>query len=539
MTTSLVPPNLEAEAAVVRKVLASGKTWHDLTIPQRVTIIRDGRAKGLSWRDIAEAVGLKRRNHSTIIQWARGKNGPPEFRKKKPKAKPKHHQQELQLVETEGVDAQTLQEIVRGELESTFKGLDLNNSIGLAFPRKTTLVKIQNHLETLRNVRISSRMVGEELGTTLMLETERILGELVQEITVTPQKELMEETISSEGATPNHLLRELIDQFTDLKMSLKTTPPPRSEIPETQGTVAADSSLPPPPPPPPQGIVPVTLMPPSSAPSHKSRYPWGTMSLESIISLLLEIRQLSDKAERGELSKEEAKELERKELTSEEHVEMEMRLEQLLRSPSFSWEQFETIDAINVIPFSIRQNLDKPQKDAMKDRLVFLSKPKEEQERILQERERIRQAAEAQQANVDEMRNALAKRQKLAHSIGGIHQGDLQRELEKDATSRVTWWACSACEHKFPFISTQKEPNPTTCPLCKVIWWSCDRCEEMFPFMTTGEDLEPPICPICKTKEKGALTVKLKKNPSKTGFVDYGSVVRGSAKIQQEDIKNL
>ncbi|MFX0113969.1 MAG: hypothetical protein ACFFB3_05445 [Candidatus Hodarchaeota archaeon] len=539
MTTSLVPPNLEVEAAVVRKVLASGKTWHDLTIPQRITIIRDGRAKGLSWRDIAEAVGLKRKNHSTIIQWARGKNGPPELRKKKPKSKPKHHQQELQLAETEGVNAQTLQEIVRGELQSTFKDLDLNNGIGLALPGKTTLLKIQNHLDTLRSVRISSRMVGEELGITLMLETERILSELVQEVTVTPQKELIGKTISSDGTTPDHLLRELIDQFTDLKMSLKTTPAPKSEIADTQeGMPATDSPLPPPPPPP-QGIVPVTLMPPSSAPGRKSRYSWSTMSLENIISILLEIRQLSDKSERGELSREEVKDLERKELTSEEHIEMEIRLEQLLRSPSFSWEQFETIDAINVIPFSIRQNLDKPQKDAMKDHLVFLAKPKEEQERILQERERIRQAAEAQQANVDEMRNALAKRQKLTHSIGGIHQGDLQRELEKDATARVTWWACSACEHKFPFISTQKEPSPTACPLCKVTWWSCDRCEEMFPFMTTGEELESPICPICKTKEKGSLTVKLKKDPTRTGFVDYGSVVRGSAKIQQEDIKNL
>ncbi|MFQ5977404.1 MAG: hypothetical protein ACE5OZ_04650 [Candidatus Heimdallarchaeota archaeon] len=539
MTKPLTPPNLELEVALVREVLAKGKTWYDLTIPQRIAIIRDGRAKALSWRDIAEEVGLKRRNHSTIIQWARGKNGPPEFRKKVSK----HHQQVLQLAENDSVDTQTLQGIVRDELQSTFKDLDLNNGIGLVFSANTTLVKIQKHLDTLKSIRTSSVALGEELGKTLMIETENVLTELIQEITIAPKTSPIGQVTSLDTPAPDHLLRELIDQFADLKMSLKTAQTHKIEGTEIQeGTVdVSPATAPPPPPPPSQSITPAftTLMPPSSATTPKGRYSWDTMPMESIINLLLEIRQLSDKVEEGQLSKEETEELEQKELTSEEHIDMEMRLEKLLRSPGFSWEQFETIDAINVIPFSIRQNFDKPQKDAMKERLIFLSKSKEEQERILQEMERLRQAAEAQTANVEEMRNALAKRQKLAPSIGGIHQADLQQELEKDATARVTWWACLACEHKFPFISTQKEPKPTVCPLCKVTWWSCARCEELFPFMTTGEELEPPVCPLCKTKEKGSLTVNLKQDPTKSGFVDYGKVVRGTAKISEETIKNL
>lgn len=538
MTKLLAPPNLELEVELVREVLAKGKTWYDLTIPQRIAIIRDGRAKELSWRDIAEEVGLKRRNHSTIIQWARGKNGPPEFRKKVQK----HHQQVLQLAESDSVDTQTLQEIVRDELQSTFKDLDLKNGIGIVFSAKTTLVKIQKHLDTLRSIRTSSIAFGEELGTTLMIETEKVLSELIQEITIAPKTSPIGQTPSLNVPAPDHLLKELIDQFADLKMSLKTAQTHKTGETEGQeGTGDVGPTAPPPPPPPPfQSSTPAftTLLPPSSATTPKTSYIWETMSVESIINLLLEIRQLSDKAEKGELSREKTKELEQKELTSEEHIDMEMRLEKLLRSTGFSWEQFETIDAINVIPFSIRQNFDKPQKNAMKERLIFLSKPKEEQERILQERERLRQAAEAQTANVEEMREALAKRQKLAPSIGGIHQADLQQELEKDATARVTWWACLACEHKFPIISTQKEPKPTICPLCKVTWWSCDRCEELFPFMTTREEFKAPVCPLCKTKEKGSLTVSLRQDPTKSGFVDYGKVVRGSAKIREEAIKN-
>jgi rubrerythrin len=501
MTKLLTPPNLELEVALVREVLAKGKTWYDLTIPQRIALIRDGRAKALSWRDIAEEVGLKRRNHSTIIQWARGKNGPPEFRKKVSK----HHQQVLQLAESDSVDTQTLQGIVRDELQSTFKDLDLNNGIGLVFSANTTLVKIQKHLDTLRSIRTSSVALGEELGTTLMIETENVLTDLIQEITIAPKASPIGQVTSLDTPAPDHLLRELIDQFADLRMSLKTAQTQKIGDTEVQeGTVdVSPATAPPPPPPPSRSITPAftTLKPPSSATTPKGRYSWNNMSIESIISLLLEIRQLSDKAEEGKLSREETEELEQKELTSEEHIDMEMRLEKLLRSTGFSWEQFETIDAINVIP--------------------------------------LRQAAEAQTANVEEMRNALAKRQKLAPSIGGIHQADLQQELKKDATARVTWWACLACEHKFPFISTQKEPKPTVCPLCKVTWWSCARCEELFPFMTTGEELEPPVCPLCKTKEKGSLTVSLKQDPTRSGFVDYGKVVRGTAKISEEAIKNL
>jgi rubrerythrin len=504
MTKPLIPPNLEEEVTAVRNLLISGNNWYKLNSPQRIAIIRDSRAKELSWRDIAEVVGLKRKNHSTIIQWARGKNGPPEFRKKEAKPKPPHRQQLLQFAETEPVDTQTLQEIVRGELQSTFKDLDLNNGIGLVFSANTTLERIQNHLDKIRSIRGSSEILGEELETTLIHETEQILSDLVHEINV----------------------------------SLKRNQIQKREIPDRQESTQIMGVPPPPPPPPPQSVVSVTLMPPSSTPTARSRYSWESRSLKDIIGLLLEIRHLSDRMEKNELSQEEIEELNRKELTSEDEIDMEMRLEKLLRAPSFSWEQFESIEAINVIPFSLRQNLDKPQKDAMKEHLVFLSKSKEEQEQIRQERERLRRAAEAQQANVQEMRDALAKREKLAHSIGGIHQADLQRELEKDATAGVTWWACLACENKFPFISTQRAAKPTVCPLCKIQWWTCDRCEELFPFTTTGEEIEAPVCPLCKTKEKGAVTMKLRQDPKKTGFLDYGTVVRGSAKISQEDIKN-
>ena len=70
ITSVLDIPRNQMQAAHDRNSHNDGKNWGELTADERRINVLAGRKNGMSWRDIAVAVGLKRHNHSMVYRWA-------------------------------------------------------------------------------------------------------------------------------------------------------------------------------------------------------------------------------------------------------------------------------------------------------------------------------------------------------------------------------------------------------------------------------------------------------------------------------------